>query len=69
MLINKVVSQVQIKNKWDHLRKVWKQLFEYKTRLGYDPNTGKIDETNEWWERKIKVSLLQRMLTTSIFYN
>ena len=72
MMINKVVSQVQIKNKWVHLRKVWKvwkQLFEHETRLGYDLDTGKIDATDEQWERKIKVSLLQKMLTTSIFYN
>ena len=72
MMINKVVSQVQIKNKWVHLRKVWKvwkQLFEHETRLGYDLDTGKIDATDEQWERKIKVRLLQKMLTTSIFYN
>ena len=74
-LINKVVSQLQVKNKWDHLRgvwkvwNVWKQLFERETGLGYDPDIGKIDASDEWWERKLKVSLLQRMLETSIFYN
>ena len=70
--MNKVVTHLQVKNKWDHLRsqwKVWKQLFEREIRLDYDPDTEKIDASDEWWERTLKVSLLLRMLTTSIFYN
>ena len=70
--MNKLVAHLQVKNKLDHLRrqqKVWKWLFEHETGLGYDPDTGKIDASDEWWERKLKVSLFMRMLTTSIFYN
>ena len=49
--MNKVVTHLQVKNKWDHLRsqwKVWKQLFKHETRLGYDPDTRKIDASDEW---------------------
>ena len=59
--MSQVVSHLQVKSKWDHLRnqwKVWNQLFEQETRLGYDHDTGKINVSNEWWERKLKVSLL-----------
>ncbi|KAM3685305.1 hypothetical protein ACB094_11G108900 [Castanea mollissima] len=55
--MNKVVTHLQVKNKWDHLRgqcKVWKRLFEHETGLGYDPNIGKIDASDERWERKLK---------------
>ena len=49
--MNKVVTHLQVKNKWDHLRsqwKVWKQLFKHETRLGYDPDIRKIDASDEW---------------------
>ena len=50
-VIGKVVTHLQFKNKWDHLRKqwkTWKQLFECETRLGYDPNTERTEVTDEW---------------------
>ena len=44
--MGKVVSHLQFKNKWDHLKKsckVWKQLVKCETGLGYDPDTGRIE--------------------------
>ena len=70
--MGKVVSHLQFKNKWDHLRnscKVWKQLVECETGLGYDPDTGRIDATDEWWGRKLKISLLYIIVITSTVYN
>ena len=67
--MNKVVIHLQVKNKWDHLRSQWKQLFDHESGFGYDLDTRKIDASDEWWERNFKASLLLRMLTTSIFYN
>nr|POE96136.1 hypothetical protein CFP56_76723 [Quercus suber] len=49
--MNKVVTHLSVKNKWDHLRsqwKVWKRLFEHETGLGYDPDTWKIDASDGW---------------------
>ena len=57
--MGKVVTWLQIKNKWDHLRKRWKnynKCLEKETRLGYDPRTGMFDTPDEWWNRKIAVS-------------
>ena len=57
--MGKVVTSLQIKNKWDHLRKRWKiynKCLEKETGLGYDPGTGRFDATDEWWNRKIAVS-------------
>ena len=57
--MGKVVTWLQIKNKWDHLRKRWKnynKFLENETGLGYDPGTGMFDTPNEWWNRKIAVS-------------
>ncbi|KAL0014452.1 hypothetical protein SO802_001521 [Lithocarpus litseifolius] len=54
--LGKVVTHTQFKNKWDHLRKWWKdynECFERETGLGRDPGTGKLDATDEWWTRKI----------------
>ncbi|XP_030937494.1 L10-interacting MYB domain-containing protein-like isoform X2 [Quercus lobata] len=54
--IEKVVTWLQIKNKWDHLRKRWKiynKCLENETGLGYDPATGMFDAPDEWWNRKI----------------
>ncbi|XP_056691632.1 uncharacterized protein [Spinacia oleracea] len=45
------------KNKYDAMRKDWrnwKALKLSKTGLGWDPYTGKIDASTEWWQRKIK---------------
>ena len=57
--MGKVVTWLQIKNKWDHLRKRWKnynKFLENETGLGYDPGTRMFDTPNEWWNRKIAVS-------------
>ena len=57
--MGKVVTWLQIKNKWDHLRKRWKnynKFLENETGLGYDPGTGMFDTPNEWWNQKIAVS-------------
>ena len=49
--MGKVVTHTQFKNKQDHLRKSWKTWKECfgETGLGYDPVTGKIEATDEWW--------------------
>ena len=70
--MGKVVTHLQVKNKWDHLRKqwkTWKQLFECETRLGYDLDTGRIKVTDEWWTQKLKVSSLYIIVKNSIVYN
>ena len=44
--MGKVVTHLQIKNKWDHLKKRWKQFnecFENDTGLGYDTGTGMLE--------------------------
>jgi len=37
--------------------------------LGYDYDTRRIDATDEWWGRKLKVSLLYIVVITSTIYN
>ncbi|XP_023878070.1 uncharacterized protein LOC111990519 [Quercus suber] len=54
--MGKVVTHAQYKNKWDHLKiqwKAWKECFD-ETGLGYDPVTGVMQATDEWWTRKIQ---------------
>lgn len=54
--MGKVVTWVQLKNKWDNLRKRWKtynKCMDTKTGLGYDAGTGMFDAPDEWWNRKI----------------
>ena len=56
------------KHKYDAMRKdwrAWKHLKTTETGLGWDPISGKIDASHEWWEKKIKVSFLK---TTKISY-
>ena len=63
--MEKVVTWLQIKNKWDHLRKRWKiynKCLVKETWLGYDPVTGKFDTPDEWWNRKITVSCDQILI-------
>ena len=48
------------KHEYDTMRKdyrIWKKLRESETGLGWDPKTGKIDASNEWWQIKIKVCI------------
>lgn len=55
--MGKVVTHMQFKNKWDHLRKqwkTWKEVFEHETGLSYDPITRKTVASDEWWTRKLE---------------
>ncbi|XP_050289967.1 uncharacterized protein LOC126728140 [Quercus robur] len=55
--MGKVVTHLQFKNKWDHLRKqwkAWKECFDRETGLGYDSVTGKLEASDEWWTQKIE---------------
>lgn len=57
--MGKVVTWLQVKNKWDHLRKRWKnytKCLENETGLGYDAASGMFDAPDKWWNRKIVVS-------------
>lgn len=40
-----------MKEKW----RLWKELKEKDTGTGWDPEKGRIDATDEWWAKKIKV--------------
>ena len=61
--IEKVVTWLQIKNKWDHLRKRWKIYNKcLENWLGYDPGIGMFDALDEWWNRKIAVSFDQYII-------
>ena len=70
--MGKVVTHTQFKNKWDHLRKRWKdynKCFECETRLGLDPGIGQVNASDEWWTRKIVVSSFYIIVKTSTIYN
>ena len=50
--MGKVVTHLQIKNKWDHLRKLWKQYnecFDNENGLGIDVGTGMLEANDDWW--------------------
>jgi len=50
--MGKVMTHMQFRNKWDHLRKQWKmykECFERDTGLGIDSITGKLEANDEWW--------------------
>ena len=50
--MGKVVTHMQFKNKWDHLRKqwkAWKECFEREIGLGIDSVIGKLETSDEWW--------------------
>ncbi|KAK7273925.1 hypothetical protein RIF29_14992 [Crotalaria pallida] len=45
------------KNKYDQMKndwRLWKTLKQSETGLGWDPSTGKLDCSKDWWDRKIK---------------
>ena len=70
--MGKVVTHMQFKNKWDHLRKQWKtwnEVFECETGLRYDPITGKIKASDEWQTRKLEISSLYIIMKNSTVYN
>ena len=48
--MGKVVTDLQVKNKWDHLRKLWKQYaecFDNETGLGIDARTGMLEASDD----------------------
>ncbi|KAL3725450.1 hypothetical protein ACJRO7_030472 [Eucalyptus globulus] len=58
-LRGKKYDKNQMKSKWDNLKeewKIWKQLIQKETRLGWDPMKKTIDTSDEWWERKIQAN-------------
>ena len=70
--MGEVVTHLQVKNKWDHLRKGWKdynQCFDNETGLGYDAGTGMLEASDKWWTRKIAVSSLYIIVKIFIVYN
>ncbi|KAL3820189.1 hypothetical protein ACJIZ3_006094 [Penstemon smallii] len=56
---NRKYSKVQLKNKWDSLKKEfsqWKSLTRGETGLGWDHEKGTVTATEEWWSRKIQAN-------------
>lgn len=69
-IIKRKIHQKALKNKYDAMKRdwrSWKSLKFGETGLGWDPLTGKLSCSDEWWERKIKVSLFLIFLTKFIF--
>ena len=49
----------QLKSRWDVLKvdwRMWEQLKSHDTGLGWDAVKGTIDASDDWWDRKLKVS-------------
>ena len=70
--MGKVVTHLSVKNKWDHLRKGWKeysQCFDNEIGLDYDAGTGMLEVSDEWWTRKIVVSSLYIIVKIFTIYN
>ncbi|XP_050261228.1 L10-interacting MYB domain-containing protein-like [Quercus robur] len=47
----------QLKSRWDVLKidwRVWEQLNSHDTGLGWDAVKGKINASDDWWDRKLK---------------
>ena len=58
---NRMYTKVQLKNKWDALKndwKLWKQLIAKETGLGWNDKKKTIDAPEEWWEKKLEVSII-----------
>ncbi|XP_038688116.1 uncharacterized protein LOC119987305 isoform X2 [Tripterygium wilfordii] len=46
-----------LKNRWDALRKdwtLWTKMMSKDTGIGWNPELGTVDATNEWWEERFK---------------
>lgn len=55
--VGKHCPSKSLKNKYDSMKKdwrLWKFLKTGETGLGWNPTTGKLDCSYEWWERKLK---------------
>ncbi|XP_050214118.1 L10-interacting MYB domain-containing protein-like isoform X2 [Mercurialis annua] len=56
-LIGLIFTKEQLKHKWDWMKeqwKIWKDLKGKSTGLGWNPITGTIVASNEWWDEKIQ---------------
>lgn len=56
----KSILSKSLKNKFDSMKRdwrLWKFLKHGETGLGWDPTTGKLNCSKEWWDMKIKVKL------------
>ncbi|KAH1047752.1 hypothetical protein J1N35_038536 [Gossypium stocksii] len=54
----KAFSQRQLKNRWDALKKEWKDWKKLKgedTGLGWNPIKSIVDALDDWWESRLKV--------------
>jgi len=54
----KMYDRVQMKNKWDHLKKEWRLWTELKrgeTGLGWNASRKTIDASDDWWDERLKV--------------
>jgi Myb/SANT-like DNA-binding domain len=55
-------DRIQLKSKWDMMKKDWKQwklLLENETEIKWNSRKNTIDASNDWWEQKIKVLIIQ----------
>ncbi|XP_020586760.1 L10-interacting MYB domain-containing protein-like [Phalaenopsis equestris] len=51
-------DRMKMKNKWDQLKKdwkLWKELKQGSTGMGWDPVKRTIDAPEEWWAEKLQV--------------
>ena len=56
--IGRPYEKLQLKNKWDLLKKEWnlcKDLKGKETGLGWNVAKNTVDASDEWWQDKIKV--------------
>jgi hypothetical protein len=54
-LTERKYEKVQLKNKYDNLRKDWRawyNLFGEEAGLGWDPVNNTVEAPDDWWERK-----------------
>lgn len=68
---NRYYDRHQLKNKWDQLKKEWKQwkqLLKNETGIGWDPWRRTVDAADEWWRDKLKVYISHIIHNICIFY-